>query len=67
MVTDFAIQADLKGLRTMDIITKPDTLDVGSDMEKSFIELAKNENVAFRLGGHALRNRDFKTRDHTAD
>ncbi|KAI4161555.1 MAG: hypothetical protein L6R39_000045 [Caloplaca ligustica] len=63
IVTDLARQCDPKGLRTMGIVTKPDTLISGSDSETSFLSLAKNEDVVFRLGWHVLRNRDFDTRD----
>ena len=63
IVTDLARKFDPKGHRTMGIITKPDTLIPGSDSETSFLTLARNEDVAFRLGWHVLRNRDFTTRD----
>lgn len=67
IVTDLARNFDPKGFRTMGIITKPDTLISGSDSETSFLSLAKNEDVAFRLGWHVLRNRDFNMRDYSAE
>ena len=65
IVTDLARTFDPKGFRTMGIITKPDTLIPGSESETSFLNLAKNEDVAFRLGWHVLRNRDFNMKDYS--
>ncbi|KAK6221069.1 hypothetical protein LQW54_001642 [Pestalotiopsis sp. IQ-011] len=62
-VTQMARKIDPHGLRTIGLITKPDTLDVGSDTERSYLELAQNRDVHFRLGWHVLRNRDYKSRD----
>lgn len=59
VVTDLAREFDPRGSRTLGIITKPDTLKVGSESERSFRDLAKNEDVDFRLGRHVLLNRDF--------
>ncbi|KAI0146647.1 P-loop containing nucleoside triphosphate hydrolase protein [Pestalotiopsis sp. NC0098] len=64
-VTQMARKIDPHGLRTIGLITKPDTLDVGSDSERAYLELAQNRDVHFRLGWHVLRNRDFKSRDTT--
>ncbi|KAF3492327.1 uncharacterized protein GIQ15_01844 [Arthroderma uncinatum] len=69
--SDFALQSVTKhtrdldplGMRTLGLITKPDTLDVGSENERSYIDLAQNNDVKFRLGWHVLRNRDFLKRD----
>ena len=63
IVTKLARDVDPKGNRTLGIITKPDTLHVGSDSERAFQTLATNKDVVFRLGWHVLRNRDFDTRD----
>jgi GTP-binding protein EngB required for normal cell division len=60
--SDFALQqitrharaVDPKGTRTLGLITKPDTLDEGSDSEKFFAELAQNKDVEFRLGWHVV-------------
>lgn len=50
---------DAQGLRTLGIITKPDTLVPGSDSEKAYISLARNEQVTFKLGWHVVKNQDF--------
>lgn len=63
IVTKLARGVDPKGVRTLGIITKPDTLHVGSEGERAFVNLAKNEDVAFRLGWHILKNRDYAKRD----
>ena len=63
VVTRLAREVDPKGHRTLGVITKPDTLHVGSDSEKAFASLAKNEDVVFRLGWHVLKNRDYNNRD----
>jgi GTP-binding protein EngB required for normal cell division len=46
--------------RTMGIITKPDTLDVGSNEEEKYVQLASNRETAhiLKLGWHVLRNRN---------
>ncbi|KAK7524157.1 dynamin family protein [Phyllosticta citriasiana] len=67
IVTKLAREFDPQGTRTLGIITKPDTLHAGSESEKSFINLAKNEDVVFRLGWHVLRNRDFDSRSCTIE
>ena len=63
IITKLAREVDPKGTRTLGIITKPDTLHVGSYNEKAFLDLAKNEDVFFRLGRHVLMNRDYVNRD----
>ncbi|KAK4134804.1 dynamin family protein [Trichocladium antarcticum] len=58
--SDFALQQvtrhtralDPQGTRTLGLITKPDTLDEGSDSERFYVELAQNKDVHFRLGWH---------------
>jgi hypothetical protein len=50
---------DPRRLRTLGLITKPDTLPSGSNSEAAFVQLAINEDVTFSLGWHALKNRDF--------
>lgn len=62
-VTELAREFDPKATRTLGLITKPDTLDVGSDSETSYIKLAQNKDVIYRLGWHVLKNRSFQTRD----
>ena len=51
---------DPKGDRTVGIITKPDRLPAGSGSESKFLELARNEDVFFKLGWHVLKNRSFE-------
>lgn len=63
IVTTIAREVDPSGLRTLGIITKPDTLPVGSESEKAFLDLAKNEDVIFHLGWHVLKNRDYTSRE----
>ena len=71
---DFALQQitkhtrrlDPQGNRTLGLITKPDTLDPGSDSERFYIELAQNLDVKFRLGWHVLRNRKYAERHSTS-
>ncbi|KAK5745227.1 hypothetical protein LTS12_023200 [Elasticomyces elasticus] len=67
IVTKMAKEVDPRGIRTLGIITKPDTLHVGSESEQAFLNLARNEEVSFRLGWHVLRNRDFDTKDWTTE
>ncbi|KAJ9655214.1 hypothetical protein H2201_008851 [Coniosporium apollinis] len=50
-------RVDVKGSRTLGIITKPDFLRAGSDNERDWIELAQNRDVYFELGWHVLKNR----------
>ena len=66
-VTRLAHESDPKGQRTLGIVTKPDTLHVGSDSEKAFVDLVKNEAVSFRLGWHVLKNRDWPDRECTVE
>ncbi|KAK3948319.1 P-loop containing nucleoside triphosphate hydrolase protein [Pseudoneurospora amorphoporcata] len=58
VVLKLARAADPRGHRTLGIITKPDTLHPGSESEKQYVDLAKNQEVEFRLGWHVLRNKD---------
>ncbi|KAF1975224.1 dynamin family protein [Bimuria novae-zelandiae CBS 107.79] len=64
-ITKYARDIDPNGVRTLGLITKPDTLDEGSDMERFYVELAQNKEVNFRLGWHILRNRDYASRNST--
>lgn len=63
IILKLAKEVDPEGLRTLGVITKPDTLPVGSESESLFVALAKNEDVDFRLGWHVLRNRDYENRN----
>lgn len=62
-ITRHARRIDPKGIRTLGLITKPDTLNEGSESERSYVELAQNRDVKFRLGWHVLRNRDYHSRN----
>jgi len=53
---------DPKGQRSLGVVTKIDRLPIGSDTEASFLELAKNEDVVFKLGWHVVKNRTFEER-----
>ncbi|KAI9152287.1 Interferon-induced GTP-binding protein Mx [Paramyrothecium foliicola] len=65
-VTLLAKQADAKGERTMGLITKPDTLDSGSESQRSWLVLVQNKDVQLRLGWHVLKNRSYGERDYTS-
>jgi GTPase SAR1 family protein len=62
-----AKEVDPKGLRTLGLITKPDTLPRGSDSEADFINLASNDNINFRLGWHVVKNRDYDSRQSSSE
>ncbi|KAF8243575.1 Dynamin family protein [Wilcoxina mikolae CBS 423.85] len=65
IVLQRAKDVDPNGERTLGVITKPDSLPVGSEKEDAFVKLAKNEEIFFGLGWHALRNRSYEERDDT--
>ncbi|RSL38023.1 hypothetical protein CEP53_015254 [Fusarium sp. AF-6] len=65
-VTLMAKHADPEGIRTMGLITKPDTLDIGSESERYFVRLTQNLEAELRLGWHVLKNRRFEERDVTS-
>ena len=65
-VTESARGLDPEGMRTLGLITKPDYLDAGSDSEASYLKLAQNNDVVFRLGWHVLKNRSYDKRDATS-
>ncbi|KAJ6118437.1 hypothetical protein N7471_013904 [Penicillium samsonianum] len=58
IVLRLARDADPSGNQTLGVISKPDTLVPGSESEASFVSLAKNQDVEFRLGWHVLMNMD---------
>jgi hypothetical protein len=62
-----AREVDPNGLRTLGLITKPDTLPRGSPSEADYINLASNDNIHFRLGWHILKNRDYNARESSAE
>ena len=65
-ITEMAHKLDPSGTRTLGLITKPDTLDTGSDSEAAYFRLAQNKDVEFRLGWHILKNRDYEMRGATS-
>ena len=67
IVLKLAKEVDAGGNRTLGIITKPDTLSVGSESEAAFVGLARNEDIKFRLGWHALKNRSYETKDSSTE
>ena len=66
-VLKFAKEVDASGNRTLGIITKPDTLSIGSESEAGFVSLAKNEDIIFRLGWHIVRNRNYEERNEPTE
>jgi hypothetical protein len=60
IVLNLARNADESGMRTLGVITKPDTLIPGSESESLFVSLAKNQDVMFSLGWHVLKNMDIE-------
>lgn len=64
-ILDRVRKYDLKGDRTLGVITKLDKLDAGSGAEKKFLELARNQDVFFKLGWHAIKNRNFEERGYS--
>lgn len=67
IITKYCRDIDANGDRTMGLVTKPDTLDVGSNMERLYVDLVQNKDITFRLAWHVLRNRDFNTRNSTLE
>ena len=63
IVIKLAREVDPEGKRTLGVITKPDTLKAGSPKEKEFLALARNEDVKFHLGWHAVKNLDLGAGD----
>lgn len=61
-VTQHAQRLDHEVICTLGLTTKPDTLNEGSDSEHTYMELAQNNNIKFRLDWHILHNWDFSSR-----
>ena len=53
--------------KTLGVITKPDRLAPGSDLEKIVIDLAKNKTTPLRLGWHVLKNLPHEERHRSPD
>ncbi|RAR10057.1 P-loop containing nucleoside triphosphate hydrolase protein [Stemphylium lycopersici] len=58
---------DPKYSRTLGILTKPDRLEPGSDIEKGVVKLAKNERIWLKHQWHVVRNRDFTIQDSSPE
>ena len=58
-VIKYVKKHDPTAARTLGIITKPDTLDVESNSETRFVNLARNEVIPLKLGWHVVKNRKF--------
>jgi len=67
IVLQRAKKVDPEGRRTLGVITKPDSIPVGSEKEDAFISLAKNEDIFFALGWHVLRNRKYEERNDSTE
>jgi len=65
-VTKMAKRADPEGQRTLGLVTKPDTLDAGSDSEAKWVRCVQNKENHLKLGWHVLRNRNYRERHSTA-
>lgn len=66
-VLKLAKEIDKSGSRTLGVITKPDTLPVGSESEAGFVSLSHNEDIVFRLGWHVVRNRKYEERNQNSE
>ena len=62
IVLSMTRKVDPQGIRTMGVITKPDTLSAGSESELAYLNLARNLDVNFRLGWHVVKNRSYEAR-----
>ena len=56
VVLKLARVADKKGIRTLDVVTKPHTLVPDSECEAMYVSLVRNQDVEFRLGWHVSKN-----------
>lgn len=67
IVLKLAQSANPSSDRTLDVITKPDTLIPGSGTEKTFVSLAMNEDIEFSFGWHVFKNSDSEAGSWTLD
>lgn len=65
-ITNDARLFDDSGERTLGIITKPDTLPKGSELEHACMQTVIGKDAHFPLGWHVLKNRDFTSRDFSS-
>jgi GTP-binding protein EngB required for normal cell division len=61
-----ARQFDPLGSRTLGVLTKPDKTET-SLREAQFLELARNENIKYKLGWHVLRNRTPAEKNNSSE
>ncbi|KAF2707539.1 hypothetical protein K504DRAFT_383111 [Pleomassaria siparia CBS 279.74] len=66
IILKYVQELDPKSSRTMGIITKPDTMDPGSERESDYLALARNQKIPLHLGWHVVKNRSFTTRESSA-
>ncbi|TLS22355.1 uncharacterized protein PpBr36_09790 [Pyricularia pennisetigena] len=59
-VTELARKMDPQRVRTLGLITKPDKLEEGSESERNYLNLVRNQDVVLELGWHVLRNQGHR-------
>ncbi|VUC24066.1 unnamed protein product [Clonostachys rosea] len=67
IVLSLSQKIDPRGRRTLGIVTKPDTLMQGSNSEKKFVRLVKNDDIELRLGWHVLKNIDSEVGSYSLE
>ena len=65
-IVNFVDEHDPQGLRTLGLITKPDTLPIGSGNEANYLDIALNKRLPLQHGWHVLRNRNYGERHSSA-
>lgn len=63
IVLKLARATDKKGIWTLSVITKPNTLIANFESEAMYVSLAGNQDVEFRLEWHVLKNMNSKTKE----
>ncbi len=63
IVLKLARATDKKGIWTLSVITKPNTLIANFESEAMYVSLARNQDVEFRLEWHVLKNMNSKTKE----
>src|SRR5277367_4646410 len=56
IILELAGEVDPVELRTLGLITKPDTLPRGSEREADYINLSSSDNICFGLGWGVVKN-----------
>lgn len=62
-VLNIAEKYDPHRERTLGVITQPDILEADSEEEEAWLQFIMNKKIRLQLGWHALRNRNFETRE----